>query len=291
MRKGWRRVVIGLVTGALLVGCQPAQEVAESVTEDTGVVEETMPMTELPPVETAAEIESAHWQLVAMRAEGGEMEAPVAETALDVRFSEGELAGSAGCNRYFGSYSLSEDQQIAIPAELGSTQMACPPPIAEQEQRYLELLPRAVLWGVDEGTLTLRDEAGLELLEYRPAESASIEGVAWHATGINNGTGGVVTTATTQLSTATFGDGTVTGSGGCNQFNASYELNGDEITIGPAAATRKACPEPEGIMEQEQQFLAALERAKTVTLSPGKLELRDETGALQVGFEESRLAL
>ena len=162
--------------------------------------------------------------------------------------------------------------------------MACPPPIAGQEQRYLGLLTQAVLWGVDGGTLTLRDEKGLALLEYRAAEPASIEGVAWHATGINNGTGGVVTAAATGQSTATFADGTVTGSGGCNQFNASYELDGEEITIGPAAATRKACPEPEGIMEQEQQFFAALERAKTVTLSPGKLELRDETGALQVAF-------
>ena len=63
---------------------------------------------------------------------------------------------------------------------------------------------------------------------------------------------------------------------------------GDRITIGPAAATRKFCAEPEGIMDQEQQFFAALERARTYTLTPGKLELRDEDGSLQVSFRSAK---
>ena len=77
---------------------------------------------------------------------------------------------------------------------------------------------------------------------------------------LNNGEGGVVSSASTGQATAVFSDGTVSGTGGCNRFNASYEVKGERISIGPAAATRKFCQQPEGIMDQEQQFFAALHR-------------------------------
>jgi len=37
-------------------------------------------------------------------------------------------------------------------------------------------------------------------------------------------------------------------------------------------------------MEQEQQYLHALARARTYALKPDRLELRDENGALQVSY-------
>ena len=61
-------------------------------------------------------------------------------------------------------------------------------------------------------------------------------------------------------------------------------LADESVCIGPAAATRKFCNEPEGIMDQEQQYFEALGRARTFSLTPEKLELRDEDGSLQVGF-------
>ena len=48
--------------------------------------------------------------------------------------------------------------------------------------------------------------------------------------------------------------------------------------------TRKHCAEPDGIMEQEQQYLQALVRAHAYTLKPDGLELRDENGSLQVRY-------
>ncbi|MEJ2084234.1 MAG: META domain-containing protein [Acidobacteriota bacterium] len=285
MTKDQRRTVTWIATVALLGGCQPAEKAVEPMTEETGP--ETQSLTELPPIESGPEIETGSWQLEALLGEGGEMGPPMSETTIDIQFSEGELSGSAGCNRYFGSYTLDGDGGLSISSEIGSTQMACPPPIAEQEQRYLSLLGQVALWNLETGSLVLRHEDGRALLAYGPALPASVEGAAWRATGINNGKGGVVSTASTSLSTASFVDGTVTGSGGCNNFNATYELSGDEISIGPAAATRKNCPEPEGIMDQEQQYLAALGRATKVMLSAGRLELRDEEGSLQVSFEEA----
>lgn len=229
-------------------------------------------------------MEETHWQLAQYVDEAGELIAALSETTVDIRFSDGNLSGSGGCNRYFGTYTLGEANEIGFPSQMVSTQMACVPPVAEQEQRYLALLTQVAVWEIEDEQLVLSDQEGRALLKYIGVEPPSLEGTDWQATGINNGKGGVVSTGTTNLSAATFTDGTVSGSGGCNRFNAAYEINGNRITIAPAAATRKFCSEPEGLMDQEQQFFAALERSFTYTLTHGKLELRDEGGSLQVSF-------
>jgi hypothetical protein len=80
--------------------------------------------------------------------------------------------------------------------------------------------------------------------------------------------------------TAVFGeDGALTGSAGCNRYTAGYEIDGDSISIGPAASTRMFCAEPEGVMEQETAYLAALESAATYAIQGDTLELWNAEGA------------
>lgn len=62
------------------------------------------------------------------------------------------------------------------------------------------------------------------------------------------------------------------GSGGCNRYNAAFDLSGEGLSIGPAAATRMACLP--ALMEQEQRFFAVLPRISRFDI--------DETGALLV---------
>jgi len=62
-----------------------------------------------------------------------------------------------------------------------------------------------------------------------------------------------------------FAENRVAGAAGVNQYNAKYTTRGtDGIKIGPVATTKKAGP-PE-LMEQEQEFLAALSASKTYQL-------------------------
>src|SRR5262245_21355680 len=68
------------------------------------------------------------------------------------------------------------------------------------------------------------------------------------------------------------GDGTVSGSGGCNNFNGTYTVDGSKLTFGPLASTQKACGDPADTIEQA--YLAALQatRAYEIT-SDSKLKL------------------
>ncbi|MCP8463592.1 META domain-containing protein [Pseudomonas sp. ZM23] len=52
------------------------------------------------------------------------------------------------------------------------------------------------------------------------------------------------------------GNGRAYGSAGCNHWFASYTLDGDTLTFGPAGSTRKMCAD--ALMEQEGRFLKML---------------------------------
>ena len=65
--------------------------------------------------------------------------------------------------------------------------------------------------------------------------------------------------------TATFNSakGEVSGSAGCNTYFAGYEVRGGTLSIFGMAYTEMACMSPEGVMEQEQEFLTILAGAQS----------------------------
>lgn len=65
-------------------------------------------------------------------------------------------------------------------------------------------------------------------------------------------------------------DGHLAGSATCNRMAANYESEGSSLTISPVATTMMACPE--ALMNQEQAFLALLEKVQSYRV--------DDTGAL-----------
>jgi heat shock protein HslJ len=65
-----------------------------------------------------------------------------------------------------------------------------------------------------------------------------------------------------------------------------YKLTGSQITIGPLASTKKYCGDPAGVMDQETQYLAALQTAATYQVEGTTLELRTTDGALAVQFSK-----
>ncbi len=73
--------------------------------------------------------------------------------------ANGQLSGSATCNRIVGSYS-EQDGTITL-GPVGTTMMACPEAMMEQERRLLDILTGEVSFDInDDGVLVLRGEAG-----------------------------------------------------------------------------------------------------------------------------------
>ena len=116
--------------------------------------------------------------------------------------------------------------------------------------------------------------------------SEGLAGTQWKVTGYNNGRGGVTSLVAATELTVDFGtDGSVSGSAGCNNFTGSYAVDdADGIAFTPLAATRKMCPSEE-VMGQESQFLAALANATNWEIRGDRLQMRDNSGALQVDLK------
>ncbi len=69
-------------------------------------------------------------------------------------------------------------------------------------------------------------------------------------------------------------EGTVEGSAGCNSYSGSYAVEDSQLSIpGPIAATEMYCMEPEGVMDQEQDYLEILQAAKSYSVEDGELQI------------------
>lgn len=217
-------------------------------------------------------------------------QAPLDGTTVTLNFEAGGSAGgNDGCNSYFTTYTV--DGAAITFGMGGSTMMACPEPIMTQAAAYQAALAAAATFGVADGVLTLSDAGGAAVAVFA-AQSSDLAGSAWDAINYNNGKSAVVGVMLDTQLTATFGtDGTINGSAGCNNFMGSYTSDGvSAIQIGPLATTRKMCPVPEGIMEQEAQYLAALESAATYRIDGNRLELRTADDAMAANFERAAAA-
>ena len=229
-------------------------------------------------------LESSEWQLESYADASCKMQRLLPKSSIHAIFADGKLHGNGGCNQYSGEYSFTQENKLSISDRIASTLMACAPPVSQQEQHYLSLLPKVTHYQVKDDVLRLMNAENRLILQYAAQQTATLENTQWQASGINNGKGGVVSSPTTQLATARFEEGKISGNAGCNNFSASYTISGHNLTIGPAMTTRKLCAEPAGIMDQEQQYLQALQKTHIYQLRRDRLELRDDNGSLLVQF-------
>jgi heat shock protein HslJ len=211
----------------------------------------------------------------------------IPDKLVTLNFENGKINGTDGCNRYGASYAMNGFRFTAN-KDVISTSMACPEPIMQQAAAYITALTQAATYKSDGQQLTLLDATGKTLVTFT-AQSSKLGGTSWIVTGYNNGKQAVVSVVISSKLTADFSaDGKLSGSAGCNNYTATYEASGKSIKIGPAASTRKMCADPAGIMEQETQYLKALETAASYRVEGNQLELRTATGALAVTFEKVR---
>jgi uncharacterized lipoprotein YbaY len=85
--------------------------------------------------------------------------------------------------------------------------------------------------------------------------------------------------------TAEFNGGQVAGISGCNNYNAPYEMDAANLTIGQAATTRMACEEPQGVMEQETQYLGLLGSVAAYRIEGRQMSLLDAGGQAVLVYE------
>jgi len=85
-----------------------------------------------------------------------------------------KVAGRAACNRYFGTFQQSADMVEIKPG--GTTRMACPPAVMEQEDRFLAALSTVRKARREGDALLLLDESGRVLMRLTLISRQSAQG-------------------------------------------------------------------------------------------------------------------
>lgn len=206
---------------------------------------------------------------------------PAANTTVTLNFGvDGNAGGNDGCNAFGGAYMVDGDSLKF--GNLIGTLVACAESVMAQADRFREALAQTAQFSITDDVLTLSDAGGKELVTFA-ALSTDLAGTSWVVTNYNNGKQAVVSVLDGTELTVMFGaDGRVSGSAGCNNFTGAFKQDGTTIEVGPLASTLKMCPDPAGVMEQETQFLAALQSAAVIQLDGDRLTLRTAEDAMAV---------
>jgi heat shock protein HslJ len=230
----------------------------------------------------SADLEGTSWILSSL---AGDL--PLADTTVTLEFGEdGTAFGSDGCNRFSTTYAQRRDS-LTFEQPMASTMMACAEPVMEQATAYMAVLAATTSFSGGARELVLMDGDD-EILATFVILSQDLAGTAWDVISYNNGREAVVGVLLGSQITASFADdGMVSGNAGCNRYFASYAVDGKAIEIGPAGTTRMACADPAGVMEQESQYLAALESAATYSIQGNMLEMRTADDAIAVVMARS----
>jgi heat shock protein HslJ len=249
------------------------EELSKVPTEDTGEVQ----------------LEGINWVMVSYLNQEGELAPALPGAIASALFQDGQVNGTASCNSFFGGYEADGSNLTVGP--LASTEMFCgdPPGLMDQELAYLSALGSAATYAIENEQLVIANDTGETVLVYAVAEPKSLSGNLWQVISYNNGREAVVSAIIgTELSAIFDEDGQLHGSAGCNNYTSTYVIEGESISIEPAATTRMLCGEPDGIMEQEMEYLAALEMAASYEFEEDRLILLDEDGRRVVIYQLAR---
>jgi heat shock protein HslJ len=259
-----RNLVCALTLASVLVACGWDDDI------DSRVATNGLPSLQ-------EDLEAHEWVLE------GEQSEPVVSARhgpVTIAFDDDQVSGRAPCNTYHGPVSIgNEDVEIG---ELAVTLMACTDPVMEAERAYLDALGEVTRADVDEDGDRMTLEGDGVALHYRSYDADELIVGTWDIVAFVDGDS-IVSPLVGSDPTITFEeDGDLRVGTGCNDATSSWTLNGDALEIDPLRLTRRACAEPQGVMDQEAALTSAVEAASRVAVVPGRLTMLDRDDAVVV---------
>lgn len=286
-------ILITLLSSVLLSGCLMLP-IPQPEPTPTPAPEPVPTPTPTPEPQETAPIEDITWILEAY-GDRGSLKTLIEDTEITAEFkgANSTVVGSGGCNSYFAGYEIDNDRLTVIPP-IGATEMACPPPIMDQEQEYFDLLETTEAFLIHSDKLIISCSANKEMVfvekateEMPPEEIPPIEDISWQLEAYGD-RGSLQALIEDTKITAEFkkAEGQVVGSAGCNGYFVEYEIDDLELTITPPIGATMMLCFPPPIMEQEQEYLNLLETAETFLVHNEKLIISCSDNKEMVFIEE-----
>jgi heat shock protein HslJ len=232
----------------------------------------------------------ALWVLVAL-GDVDEPQPPVEGSNFTAQFSRnldapsGVVAGTTGCNEYSAAYTANVNEiKINLP-DMANRQV-CSPGMEEQEQQFFLGINAAREYSILGNTLLMPYDEGRQVLVFAATQTqvagkrplSDLDGTQWYLHFINDSPVIPGTTIDALFTINPDGAaGRIAGSAGCNSYNAAFT---QEIGVQTSLSSSSICFTPEGVMDQENNYLNALNRAYGYWLTNNQLVINTGLGAL-----------
>lgn len=196
-----------------------------------------------------------------------------------LNFSVDGYLGSGGCNWYLGVYSIDTPKLFLRPPFM--TQQICDEPLGamDQEGLYFGALFSTTDYAMEDDKLVLYLDGpeGQRLVTLSPAEHAQFEGTNWGLKALFDGEKWFEAVVEPEV-TAQFVDGVLAGNSGCNDYTATYAIEGRDLTIEDLASTDETCDVVPEALNQETVYLELLEQVAGHEVLGGMLTLVNADG-------------
>ena len=108
--------------------------------------------------EPPPQLAGATWKVTSFNNNRHAVVGVLGQSSITMSFKDGEVAGSAGCNNFHGSYTA-EGSKLKV-GPLATTRRTCEEPLMTQEQEFLAALASAVTWSIDGNVLDMHRADG-----------------------------------------------------------------------------------------------------------------------------------
>jgi heat shock protein HslJ len=163
------QIFLRLVIIVLSLGLLGVCNVVERVLPEPTATPNLATATPIPPMDDVFpdSLEDVQWSLISYADRKGNQVAVLPDTEITILFTQNQVNGKTGCNRFFGIYQLREQRLTLI--EAGITELFCMEPdgIMEQENTYVATLASVASFSIVNKRLQLIDEQGRTILIFR----------------------------------------------------------------------------------------------------------------------------
>ncbi|MCU0630069.1 MAG: META domain-containing protein [Methanoregulaceae archaeon] len=218
-----------------------------------------------------------------------------AGSAITLKFNKDDtISGSGGINLYFGSYKQTGSRVTF--GTIGSTEMAGPEPLMDQESSYFRLLDSVRSFHFADSTLELSDVTGRVLLTFNADNSGNTDnsagknpvnvlpGTEWQLSSYSYDNAVVSVPDISTITLKFDGAGNLSGFGGVNSYFGSYNLEAGTFSIGLLGSTKMAGPGP--LMALETVYFNLLGSATGARVNGNILSMTDNSGNIILTFQQ-----
>lgn len=170
------------------------------------------------------------WAFESGEGPSGEIE-PSPRSPITMEIDAAKVRGSAGCNSYGGSVSI--DGESFEAGGLALTEIACPPELAEAEERFVEAIGAVDTISIDGERLTLTGpDTALVFRLVPPIDPKPLTGTVWILDSLVEGAASSSPVASAEPARLLLKPGgTFEGTTGCRSFSGTWTTSGDVVAV------------------------------------------------------------